>query len=357
MSFFALVLLLIVFSAAKSCKKDEFNSEYISRGGTTPIKGIFVVLILFSHAKGYFSSLFDVYDQPYLALQGHLNQMIVAMFMFYSGYGIYEQIKKREFSYIKSIPAKRFPSLLLNYDIAVLFFVILALCLHNKLTVKGVLLSLIAWEGIGNSSWYIFVTFCLYIITFISFCFIGKIKNKKLYIINIIILTALTILLIYILQLAGKERWWYNTAFLFVLGFWYSYFKEPIEKLVMRSDLSYITTAGIIATAYVFANLHRGDSLFMFYVFGSLFCLLCVIITMKVKIESGILNWFGNHVFSVYILQRIPMIALSHLGLATSNKYVFTIVSIAITCIMAEAYDRAFAKLSGKIWKPKKINN
>ena len=353
MTFCILLLLLIIIKSATLSKKGEFNADYISKDGTTPIKGIFVVLILFSHAKGYFASLLSAYDAPYVAVQMHLGQMIVAMFLFYSGYGIMEQIKKREFAYVKSIPSKRFLNLLLNYDISVVFFIILALIVGTPLTVQKVLLSFVAWEGIGNSSWFIFVTFCLYLITFLSFFFIKWTKNQKLYYINIIILTALSVGLMFLLKGAGKERWWYNTELLFALGFWFSYLKKPIEKLIMKSDLSYFSSICIFTIIYIIAYMHRGDSNFMYIVYGFVFALFVVLITMKVKFESQILNWFGNHVFSVYILQRIPMIALSHLGLATSNKYVFTIVSIALACVMAEAYDRAFAKLSAKIWKKK----
>ena len=94
MIFFVAVLFLLIISGAEFSKPNEFNKDYISRAGTTAIKGIFVILIMFSHGKGYID-VGGKFDVPYLKMQDHLNQMIVAMFMFYSGYGIMESIKKK----------------------------------------------------------------------------------------------------------------------------------------------------------------------------------------------------------------------------------------------------------------------
>lgn len=359
MVFFVLALAMVVFASSKVYGKNEFNNDYISRDGTAPIKGIFVFLILLSHASNYFrQQMSGVFDDAYFAVRVHMVQMIVVMFLFYSGYGIMEQIKKRKFTYVKSILTKRFPNLLLNYDIAAVFYIILALFTNPKsLTVSRIFQLFIGWEGLGNSTWFICVTLILYLLTFISFLPIKKLKNPDSFmyqLIFIIVLTGLTILLIFLLKKAGKDAWWYNTIFLFPFGFWYSHFKTKIEKLVMKSDLSYVISLSLMVIFYVLLSLHKNDNLVCYILFGCVFALTIVVITMKVKIESPILNWYGDHVFSIYILQRIPMTLLWCTGLATANRYSFTILSIAITCIVAALYDKGYAKLSSKIWKPKK---
>lgn len=97
MIFFVLILLLLIFNKTEISKPGEFNKDYISPDGTLAIKGIFVALILLSHGKGYIE-LGGIYDEPYIALQNHLNQMVVAMFLFYSGYGMMESMKKKQFA-------------------------------------------------------------------------------------------------------------------------------------------------------------------------------------------------------------------------------------------------------------------
>ena len=356
MIFFVIVLLLIVFSSAKAEKHNEFNRDYISKDATNNIKGIFVILILFSHGKGYIN-LGGIYDAPYTAMQNHLNQMVVALFLFYSGYGIMEQIKKREFSYIMSIPKKRFPNLLLNFDISVILFALLWICLGRPVTVKSFLIALTSYCGIGNSSWYIFVTLVLYIFTFIAF-FPIKWKNAKVYhLLYIVLLTFFNIIFVLFLKyILLKEPFWYNTAILYALGFWYSYFKDFIEKILMKNDVLFLGSGLVVCVAYSVFYLHRWDRLLIYEAWAVMFTVLTVMITMKVKIESNILKWFGEHIFSIYILQRIPMIILHEIGVASRHKYIFMIVSIAASCAIAEIYDILLGKLSALIWKPKKIN-
>ena len=178
MIFFVAVLFLLIISGAEFSKQNEFNKDYISRAGTTAIKGIFVILIMFSHGKGYID-VGGKFDVPYLKMQDHLNQMIVAMFMFYSGYGIMESIKKKGSAYIDTIPKKRFPQVLLNMDIAVVLFLILAATAGKFYNVGHILLSLIGWESVGNSNWYIFVILALYVITYFAFLILKKKNNKK----------------------------------------------------------------------------------------------------------------------------------------------------------------------------------
>ncbi len=354
MTFFVLVLLLIVFSSAKYEKHNEFNLDYIARDATNNIKGIFVILILFSHAKDYLT-LGGIYDTPYLKMQGHLSQMVVAMFLFYSGYGIMEQIKKREFSYIMSIAKKRFPSLLINFELAVSLFIILWLVRGKTLSVKQVVFTLSAWDGVGNSSWYIFVTFCLYIFTFISFFAIKWFNKKWHHLIYLTAFSGLTVLLVVVLaKFKVGQSWWFNTAILFPLGMWYSYFKDTIEKVLMKNDMLYYTALAVAVALYLFTYIHRSDRFISYELWAIMFTLGLTLITMKVKIESNLLKWFGEHIFSIYILQRIPMIILKDIGVADRHKYIFVILSIAVTCAMAEIFDVLTGKLSKRIWKDKK---
>ncbi len=357
MIFFVLVLLLVIISGAHYSKPNEFNTDYISKDGIAPIKGIFVILILFSHGRGYFT-LEGVYDEMYLSVQGHLDQMVIAMFLFYSGYGIMEQIKKRGFDYVKSIPQKRFPHLLLIFDIAVVFYMILYVALGNKLSLKTALLALTGWQGILNSSWYIFVTFVLYIFTFIGFFAIKWIKDNRFKLVCIVAVTVLSFgLILVFMRYTEKERFWYDTLILYSLGLWYSYFKPYIEKVTMKNDVLYYVLFTVVLSAYIYFYNNKSVASVNYEIWAVLFTLGIVMITMKVRIESRLLSWFGDHIFSIYILQRIPMVILRELGFADRHKYFFMILSIAITVAIAAVYDDLTGRLTKLIWKPKKQIN
>lgn len=107
MIFFLLVFLLIIFKSINICtNENHFNTNYLSIENTNVIKGIFVILVIFSHSSQYIN-LNSVYDSAYTSFMKFMGQMIVSVFLFYSGYGIMESLKKKKFSYIKTIPTKK----------------------------------------------------------------------------------------------------------------------------------------------------------------------------------------------------------------------------------------------------------
>ena len=114
MLFVLIILIMIITASSKAASKNEFITEYLSISNTLSIKGIFVLLVLLSHYSQYVSLSSD-YDKPYLALQSHLNQLVVAMFLFYSGFGIMEQIRTKGFSYVKTVPTKRFFEIIVEF--------------------------------------------------------------------------------------------------------------------------------------------------------------------------------------------------------------------------------------------------
>ena len=48
--------------------------------------------------------------------------LMVTMFLFYSGYGVFESIKKKKEKYINTIPKRRFLKTLINFAIFYIFY-------------------------------------------------------------------------------------------------------------------------------------------------------------------------------------------------------------------------------------------
>ncbi len=348
MLIFVIIMLLVIFTGFKATGENQFNKDYISYKQTNAINGIFVLLVFFSHACAY-ATYNGVLDGPYQALRGHLGQMIVVPFLFYSGYGIMESIKKKGTDYIKQIPGKRFLRVFYHYDIAVFLFLLLNLYLGNELKLKRTLLAFTTWTSIGNSNWYITAALGLYLITFVAF-----IIARKHHYIGAILTTALSVAFVYWQITMNREAYCYNTIILYAVGMWYSLLKDKIERIVQKSDLIYFFVCALVGCAYWYSFNHRKDGVEWHSVWGVLFMALVVLITMKFSINNEMLQWLGKHTFSVYILQRMPMLILKDLGIAATNKYAFIVISFVLTVFIAELFDRAMAKLDGFIYKPRK---
>lgn len=340
---YLLVLLAVCCIGLQTAKKDAFFEGYLSKQQTTAINGIFVLIVFLSHASTYIETSGPL-DAAYLTFKGYLRQMIVASFLFYSGYGMLESIKKKGMAYVKSIPGKRFSKVLLHMEIAVGLFLLTDLAIGKHFDWKTTLLSFTFWTSIGNSNWYIFAILWLYLIVFVSF-----LVSRA----NLWAGTALTTLLslgyVFVMIRAGKDTWWYNTAILYALGMWYSLLKPQIEKLVMKNDVTWFAAVGVLLVPYVISYVRRDTHLIWYDLWGALFLLLLVLLTMKVQINNGILTWFGSHVFSVYILQRIPMMVFTKLGLA-DHRYSFITLSFCATLVLAVLFDAALEKLDKAIW-------
>ena len=82
----------------------------------------------------------------------HLGQLMVALFLFYSGYGVAESLRHKP-GYVRTMPAKRLGVTWVNFLIAQVLFVILDLALQRPFTPAQLGWALIGWKSIGASAW------------------------------------------------------------------------------------------------------------------------------------------------------------------------------------------------------------
>lgn len=345
----------------------QFNETYLDKKSTTTINGIFVILVLLSHYMQY-AHFGGIIDEPYLLLRAHLHQMVVATFLFYSGYGMMEQIKRKGDTYVRSLP-KKAGKLLFRFDVSVLLFLLMHLAFGKTYSFNWIVPSLIGWKDVGNSNWYIFDILVLYVLMFMAFGLISLIKqacrgeaakihpagedamaggffNRHPNLPGLILFTILTLAFVYVMMKAEKGTRWYNTVILLPVGCFYSEFRKELERLIMKNDVTYYLTLLVIFVVYCFSYLHRDSyGIEGYTVWAFAFIAMVILLTMKVSICNPVLEWFGKHVFSIYILQRIPMIVLSRIGLIEAHKYLSLIAVFALTIPLAIVFDKVTGAL------------
>ena len=329
----------------------RYYEDYLSVEKTTAIKGIFICVVFFKHIGDYieYTTKLDNYSMLFVKWG---FQTLVTMFFFYSGYGIMESIKKKGLPYVKTIPTKRITSVLYRFDLIVLIFIVLHLIYDGfDFGLKKVVLALVGWDSFGNSNWYIFAVLLLYVFTYLAFRFI---KNHN---ISLIILTGITCVYIVfmLLYFRSKGTCWFNTVLCYPLGVFWSLYGEKLCKLINKNLLTYILSFIVIGGAFAVTWYYRLNHYASFVDYGVemvmnlLFVLTLVLITMKVQIHNKILNWLGTHLFELYILQRIPMLILSNLGLNDFNKYLFVLASavctICLGAVVKPILDKTWAKI------------
>ena len=326
-----ILLAVLAFIAAKPSKQVLLQS-YCSVSQTRSIKGIFVITVFFSHFCPYVH-LESWYDLPLRYYCSCFGQLMVAPFFFYSGYGIFESIKAKGHGYIQTFPRNRILKTLLHFDFAVCLFLLLDLLIGEHVSISRFVLSLTGWDSIGNSNWFIFAILCAYVSVYTAMVFFGE--NLSL---SLLLVTAL--LLVYVVVISHfKELPWFDTVLAFPLGCLLSLHKAKFESIMKGKRIAPIgALLGIFILSVTQSGIVHGFIKSQIALLAFLYVL--VFLSLHIRLENRILNWFGTHVFGIYILQRIPMNLFSFLHLNEYNMYLYFVLCFASTLVLASLFSR-----------------
>ena len=326
----AVFLLLLLVVCCFGMKFSSFHRDYMSLSATTAIKGVFAIIILLAHLRQYISLGASIPDRAFGFTMRYLEQLMVAAYFFYSGFGIAESAKRKE-GYVQGFFKKRFLKTLLHFDLAVLQFLILQTLLGQHFETSRYFYCWIGWEDLGNSAWFIFAILAMYLISYAALLLKDRFAKPDLFLACSV--TALTAGLWLFLYLSKKpEYWWYDTLAVFPAGVWYSLLKDRVDGLSLpaRIGLTTFMVAG-------FALWRHFIGIDPYGACAILFILALTAVTTFVKVDNKVLQWLGKHCFSIYILQRLPMIVLGRTSLV-HQPVVFTAITLVCALLLAWAF-------------------
>lgn len=341
-------LFVLALIGAKISIKSFNTQEYLSMESTNAVRGVFIMLVFLSHITQYYTYT-NTIDIVGGKISKILGQMIVVMFMFYSGYGIGESVKRKGTGYIKSFPTNRVLKTWLHFAIGVFVYFILNIIRGKEFPVKRILLSFIGWENIDNSNWYMFAVIALYIITWIAFSISRNNRNGAAALVTL--LTAAYAVAMYFL----KDYWWYDTVLCYVAGLWYSLFKDKIENLLTKNNIIWALAVAVFAIGWWHTHCRHNHHPGLRIAEALLFALLFVTVSLKVSVKNKALIWLGKYTFEIYILMRVPMIMLGKWGVKDFNLYVYVAASLVITLVISFLFSKLLAQVDKLLFKPKKV--
>lgn len=332
----SILIVLVIFMIFYKSKIGN-NNDYLSYRQTTAINGCFIILVFFRHLSEY-TSFNGILDIPMNLINKYMSQLIVVMFLFNSGYGIMESIKNKD-DYINTIPKKRIFNTWLQFALCVLMYIIVILAMGTNLSIRHILLSFIGWDSIGNSNWYIFVMLFMWLFTWVSFKIVKNNYKKSLF------MTAfLSIVFSIILMIAGKGDYWYNTILCYPFGMLYSLYKDKVDNYIKKDKVNWIKIFIIVIVLFgIFSILLLKNPKFIlaYEIESVLFAIIIVMLSMKIKINNNVAYWFGQNLFGLYMLQRIPMILLSNVQL---NSYVYALLCFVFMIILGYLFNKLYKK-------------
>lgn len=297
-------------------------SQYLSKKNSNAVRGIFILLIFASHFDSYAGASVNQLDIVYTRFAIALGQGVVTYMLFCSGYGVMLSADKKGESYMRAFPRKRILTTLLIYDCAQILFIFFRWLRGNSYSAKDFVLSMLAWESFGIDNWYIFVILSLYIISWMV------LRKHKADGPAVTMVTVASVALVAFLI----PRGWYTTVLCYPLGMWYYLHREKIEQY-MEHNVCYFFVTIILFAFYVIA--HKFWYYKLVYMLTMLLFVLCiVVITMKFQINNRFLVYCGAHIQGLFLLHRIPIIALGDIPFMRTHRHLWFALSIMVAFIL-----------------------
>lgn len=357
---FALVLLLALAGARASFR--SFNDDFLSVERCQALNGIAILTVFARHVvhlgvmrMGYDMKGFG--DEQYYQVSMLLQQLLVVTFLFFSGFGVMEQFKKRGDAYVDGFPKKRLFVTWANFAVAIACYAVVNLAFGTGVTADRILLAFTCYKDIGNPVWYVFCILWCYAATWLSLFAMRKLRVDA----KFAWLWIGGFSLAYC-ALVHWDRpnmtWWYDTVMVYPLGVFASIHRERLFGFIRRHY-----AACLVAFALVFAGLYAwywdiydirrygvlmaaGRGQCALYVLrhnllGCAFILLVLTVLMKVRLGNPVLAWCGRHVFPIYIYHQLFFLLAKCIYRGEMTQpvaYAVVAATLALTLLTARFY-------------------
>ena len=328
------IMIMMLCYKARMRITTSFDDPF-SKMQTTSINGFFAVLVFIRHFYQYIEA--RNHDHILKAVNSYSNQFIVVPFLFFSGYAIMLKITEDR-AYINRIPRKSF-FLWLHFVLGIAFFLALNLIMGRTFSLQNIFLSLFGLYSIGNSTWYVVAIVCLWISTYIS---LKVFKEDRYAIVSIAVFMVLYSVIFHQI----KTEIWYNTIIAYFLGILFFKCMHRTGKII-REEVLCSWLLFILSIAVVIAGALRSN-LYLFEVRVACFVLFLVFICHKIQVGNKALTFLGTYIFEIYLLERLPMIALQN---KIKSNILYFIVCFAITIVLALLFRKLTACVDDQVRK------
>ena len=332
-------------------KLDNGKMSYLSKICFDCLKGYFALCVLFHHLYQFTGIFVNTKIEMIFKYLGYYS---VAMFIFISGFGLYESLSLKGDEYLKKFPFKRILSFYFIYCILAAIYFVYDLCLGIVHSFKELLYTLTYGGTVISFGWYLQLNLLMYIVFYLIFKFVKISKLRSLFI-------ALLAIGFYVFNyLSGTPEYLYTPVIFFVFGILFARNKEFIDKALSKFHVLFfivsflIFAAGLISIRrylYLIPNV----AVPMVYTVSGLFFIIFIITIARFSMNhaKGIIvnpvsKFYGIISLEIYAFQGI---VLRTLAMFNINKYIFILLAIICCTLIAIPFNRLFNLLQKKIFR------
>lgn len=324
---FIIILFLIALYALIYYKSVYVKVDTLDFAKCLSIRGILALMIILHHLSYRVNT-------PPQSIFVPLGAMVVGVFFLMSGYGLECSYRRKGDTYLDGFLRKRVLKLLLPYLMVIIAWNIEELYLYpnDNLVDAWGLVKQGNMNGILPYSWYVIVAMLLYVVWWLSHCWL---KSEAKQFLAILVFWLAWCVAIYLLH---WDLYWFFTSHMFLVGILYC----KLESLIKRCNVYVYILMMLIVAAL-------GTIEFYFFsamLFNTAFSLLFVSGITLLNHRSKVLEFLGKFSYECYIIQALPLFALKDSGLPPS---LIVVLCLCIDLVMAYVLHVSVSRLSKRI--------
>ena len=316
--------------------------DFLSKDNFICLKGLFALAVIASHIRSSLVSMNDTVIGQMLTVLGYLS---VAMFFFFSGYGIAHQYKCKGELYIKKFPRNRLLDIYLKYLLVILIYFLYNIILSSPMKINRIITSFLFGGTIAINGWYLQAI----IVSYVAFYLIVSFVKPKLFIPAFCVyLIAYIVLCLFL----GLGILWYQSYLPFFVGIVCANKKEEIYAFLDSKKtfiISFLVSVFLFCVTLFLGNLRILPFVLtvMCKMFSSVFFVSTILLgTSFLSVRFCITRWLGKISFEIYVVHGL------FIGIArkcTNNNLIYAMLIYVFSIIAATLLNKVFSFISKKI--------
>ena len=375
MYLFYFSLALLFFFGARSTGRG-WNEEYTSLKQTKMLQGIAALGIALHHmaqktCAPWHPSVYTVHGLDFFVPIGY---MLVGLFLFCSGLGLYRSLKSKP-DYLKGFFRRRILPIIIAFYLSEFIYTGIRLLMGEKMNLTTVLWYLSGLHMANFNAWYVVVIPFFYLAFWAAFRFCKREGTAIAWVfLFTLAYTVAGALIDHQDDWWMRGEWWYNSIILFPLGLLFGKFEKQVTGFFKKGYWFWLLFffAGIFLVFQQSEWLvngpwgyygewgdrlkvqHRLMSAGIQWVSAFFFTVFCFLLMMKVRLGNKALAWLGGMTLEFYLMHGIfvELFGYNFLDISKSIVYikkvpVFIIVVLACSIPASLLFRLILRKLIG----------
>lgn len=348
-------LIVLLLWKAKPAKHNEWNNEFMSKEQTKALLGFCSVIIIFHHISQKTCAPWLPDDVRVHGLDFFLNigYLIVSLFFFCSGYGLFKSHKAKEHYFDNFFINKAIPILLMSFISGALFFI--ARFLKKVPFSFNTIFSIGGPSMLNGYGWYVIMILVLYYLFYLGF------RKAKTDTNGIIVVAIGTVALVIFCDYFIYETWWYNTIHLFLIGIIFAANEDKLIVILKQKYLLilcigiFVTVIGFLLGNYLNQICDLMEKNYVYSIdrwiaFGGQavsaisFTIVVIMLGMKIRVGNFLLDTLGKMTLETYLV-HVLFVELFGFSFIINTiepliyiKSVSLYVLVVIACSLSLAY-------------------